>query len=206
MATALLAGAFVVLAMRPGSAASRSTLIRTLVYVWTGQNVALVISSLYRLDLYVQVYSLTHWRVAAFVWMGLIAVGLILIIVQLSARRSNRWLLSANGVATAATAYLSAFVNFDYLIADYNLRHCGEVSGESASLDMVYMLSLGPDAIPAVDAALAMPGSTFGRLLSVRSTMGAALRSRPDDWRSWTFREWRLSRDLEAETATSESP
>jgi len=205
MATAVLAGVFVILAMRPGSNASRSTVIRTLVYVWTAQNVALVISSLYRLDLYVQVYSLTYWRVAAFVWMGLVAVGLVLIIVQLSTRRSNRWLLSANAVATAIALYLSAFANFDCLIADYNLRHCGEVSSDSAALDMVYLESLGPDAIPAMDAALTIPGSPFasGRLSSVRSMMGAAQQSRPHDWRSWTFRNWRLSRYLEEnETAT----
>jgi len=208
VATALLAGAFVVLAMRPGSAASRSPLIRTLVYVWIGQNVALVISSLYRLELYVQVYSLTYWRLAAFIWTGLVAIGLVLVIAQLSTQRSNRWLLSANVVAAMAALYLCGFANFDYLIADYNLRHCREVSSGSAALDMDYLESLGPDAIPAVDAALSKPGSPLasGRLMSVRSTIDMAQQSRPDDWRSWTFRKWRLSRYLEAETGTSTKP
>jgi hypothetical protein len=179
-----------------------------LVYVWTAQNVALVVSSVYRLELYVRVYSLTYWRVAAFVWMGLVAVGLVLILVQLYTRRSNLWLLSANAVATLTALYLCAFVNFDYLIADYDVHHCGEANGESAFLDVHYLQSLGPEAIPAVDEALAMPASPSfaGRLSSVRSTMGAAPRSRPDDWRSWTFREWRLSRYLDAESGNATKP
>ena len=36
-----------------------------------------MISSILRLDLYVGIYSLTYWRVAAFIWMGLVAVGLV---------------------------------------------------------------------------------------------------------------------------------
>jgi hypothetical protein len=207
MVTALLAGAFVILAMRPGSAASQSRLIRTLVYIWTAQNVLLVISSLYRLELYVRVYSLTYWRVAAFVWMGLVAVGLVLVIVQLHTRRSNRWLVSANAVATMVALYLSAFVNFDYWIAEYNIHHCHEANNESLLLDVNYIQSLGPNAIPAMDEALAMPASPFdGRLSSVRSAMGAALQSRPDEWRSWTFREWRLSRYLKAESGNPAKP
>jgi Domain of unknown function (DUF4173) len=202
-ATALLAGAFVVLTMRPAAPASRSPLIQTLVYLWVGQNVALVASSLYRLDLYVRIYSLTYWRVAAFVWMALVALGLVLIIAQMSAQRSNRWLLSTNAAAAAAALYLCAGVNFDFLIADYNLSHCHEVDHESAELDLDYLRSLGPDAIPALDAALAAPGSPFvGGLVSQMRYELEAMRDRRDgDWRSWTFRAWRLSRILGAAAA-----
>ena len=35
----------------------------------------LVISSILRLDLYVQTYLLTYWRIAAFIWMLLVAAG-----------------------------------------------------------------------------------------------------------------------------------
>ncbi|TIX36969.1 MAG: DUF4173 domain-containing protein, partial [Mesorhizobium sp.] len=77
--TALLAAGFVLAALRPGSATSGDPLIRRLVYVWVAQNIVLVISSILRLDLYVGIYALTYWRVAAFVWMGLVAAGLVLI-------------------------------------------------------------------------------------------------------------------------------
>jgi hypothetical protein len=46
VATALLAAAFVLIAMRPGGPAENSRLIRPLVLAWIGQNVLLVISSI----------------------------------------------------------------------------------------------------------------------------------------------------------------
>ncbi len=80
--TALLAAACRLITMRPGSETSGDRLIRALVYLWTAQNIVLVISSILRLDLYVSIYSLTYWRVAAFIWMGLVAVGLVLIMAR----------------------------------------------------------------------------------------------------------------------------
>ncbi len=68
--------------MRPGGAAEQSKVIRPLVYLWVAQNVMLVISSILRLDLYVQTYLLTYWRVAAFIWMLLVAAGLLFIVAQ----------------------------------------------------------------------------------------------------------------------------
>ena len=58
--TALLAAGFVLVAMRPGGPAEQSNVIRPLVYLWVAQNVMLVISSILRLDLYVQTYLLTY--------------------------------------------------------------------------------------------------------------------------------------------------
>ena len=83
IATALLAAGFVLIAMRPGGPAEQSRLIRPLVLLWTGQNVLLVVSSIFRLDLYVAAYSLTYLRLAAFIWMGLVAVGLVLMLIQI---------------------------------------------------------------------------------------------------------------------------
>ena len=110
--TALLAAAFVIAATTPGSEARRSPLIRWLVYLWIAQNVLLVMSSLLRLDLYVGVYSLTYWRVAAFIWMLLVAAGLVLIMIQIAARRSGAWLVGANLVSLALTLYVCSFVSF----------------------------------------------------------------------------------------------
>ena len=81
--TALLAAGFVLAAMRPGGPAEQSKVIRPLVYLWVAQNVLLVASSILRLDLYVQIYLLTWWRVAAFIWMVLVAFGLLLIVARI---------------------------------------------------------------------------------------------------------------------------
>lgn len=118
IATALLTAAFVLAAMRPGGPGEKSTVIRPLVYLWVGQNVLLVASSILRLDLYVDIYMLTYWRIAAFIWMGLVAVGLILIVARIALNRSNLWLVGANLVALTIVLYTCSLVNFDALIAD----------------------------------------------------------------------------------------
>ena len=46
--------------MRPGGPAEQSKVIRPLVYLWVAHNVMIVISSILRLDLYVQTYLLTY--------------------------------------------------------------------------------------------------------------------------------------------------
>jgi len=93
--TALLAAGFVLAAMKPGGPAERSAVVRPLVYLWVAQNVLLVASSILRLDLYVQIYLLTWWRIAAFIWMLLVAFGLLLIVTRIALNRSNGWLISA---------------------------------------------------------------------------------------------------------------
>ena len=87
--TALLAAGFVLIAMRRGGPAEQSRLIRPLVLAWIGQNVLLVISSIFRLDLYVAAFSLTYLRLAAFIWMGLVAAGLLLILIQIMLRKPD---------------------------------------------------------------------------------------------------------------------
>jgi hypothetical protein len=59
IATALLAAGFVLIATRPNGPAEHSRLIRPLVLAWIGQNILLVVSSIFRLDLYVATFALT---------------------------------------------------------------------------------------------------------------------------------------------------
>lgn len=199
IATALLAAAFVLVAMRPGGLAEKSRVIRSLVYLWVGQNVLLVASSILRLDLYVDIYMLTYWRIAAFIWMGLVALGLILIVARIVLDRSNLWLVGANLIALSIVLYGCSLVNFDALIADYNVAHSREASGKGVQLDIDYLLTLGPQALPAIDNAMALrPGAGQGSLVSRRDRLVEQQR-RDLAWRSWGFRSWRLQRRLDAQ-------
>ena len=89
IATALLAGLFVLVTLRPGSPLAASATTRRLVYLWIGQNVLLVASTILRTLDYVDAYSLTRLRIAALVWMALVAAGLVLICWRIWARRSG---------------------------------------------------------------------------------------------------------------------
>ncbi|KRR27302.1 DUF4153 domain-containing protein [Bradyrhizobium retamae] len=200
--TALLAAGFVLAAMRPGGPAEQSKVIRPLVYLWVAQNVLLVMSSILRLDLYVQIYLLTWWRVAAFIWMALVAVGLVLIVARIVLNHSNDWLIRANLITLTATLYICSLVNFAAIIADYNVSHSREAGGKGVWIDMNYLLSLGPQALPAIDRAIALRGFDPA-LVSRRSCLVEQQAKEAASWRSWGFRSWRLQRALEAQPKNS---
>lgn len=196
--TALLAAGFVLMAMNPGGPAERSKVIRPLVYLWVAQNVLLVASSILRLDLYVQIYLLTWWRVAAFIWMLLVAFGLLLIVARIKLNRSNEWLIRANLITLTATLYVCSLVNFAAIIANYNVDHSREVSGKGLTADINYLFQLGPQALPAIDRAIALRGSD-PNLVSRRNCLVEQHRNDLASWRAWGFRSWRLQRILDAQ-------
>lgn len=207
--TALLAAGFVLAAMRRGGAGEHSPLIRALVYVFIGQNVLLVVSSILRLDLYVSLYSLTELRVAAMIWMGLVAVGLVLILLRIRRRKTNRWLIALNLYALTLTLFVSSVTDFSAVIADFNVSHARELSGQGIALDIDYLGVLGPGAIPALDRFLAEApdGHRDQRLAarSMRDRLAQEFAARDRDWRSWTFRDWRLARYLGGQPALAVS-
>jgi hypothetical protein len=207
--TALLAGAFVLAAMQPGTAVERSRVIRALVFLWVGQNVLLVISSMLRLKLYVEVYSLTGWRCAAFVWMLLVAGGLILIVIRIALDRPNSSLVSGNAALLALTLYACSLIDFPGLIADFNVAHSREMTGIGQPIDMIYLCGLGPSALPAIEALVdraaaenRFPGADIWHC---RTNMTAEHRERMRDWRAWTFRGGRLLRYLQSVKAPAAS-
>lgn len=206
--TALLAAGFVLVTLRPGSTLSANRLVRTLVYVWIGQNVVLVVSSILRLDLYVGIYSLTYWRVAAFIWMGLVGAGLVLIMARIALRQSNEWLLGANLATLFAVLYGSSFINFATIIGHYNVTHSLELTGEGYALDTWYLRSLGPAALPAMDLFLekAPAAETAARMRMERDIEQRDFLTRQQNWRAWSFRDWRLMRYLEAHPAPAMAP
>jgi len=196
--TALLAAGFVLLAIRRSSTGTKTTLVRALLYFWVGQNVMLVLSSILRLKLYMDIYLLTYWRLAALIWMGLVAVGLILIIARIALDRSARWLIRMNLVALFATLYVCALVNFDAIIADHNVAHSRQAGGMGVSLDGAYLASLGPQAIPAL-TRLASDPYLAARLAPLLEEQACDMAS----WRSWSFRRWRLQRYLDTHPLSS---
>ena len=204
--TALLAAGFVLAAMNPGGPAERSRVIRPLVYLWVAQNVLLVASSILRLDLYVQIYLLTWWRIAAFIWMLLVALGLLLIVARIVLNRSNDWLIRANLITLTATLYVCSLVNFAAVIADYNVSHSREASGKGVQIDTSYLLDLGPQALPAIDRAIQLRGADpnlVSRLVSRRNCLVEQQRKDMASWRAWGFRSWRLQRALDARQQSS---
>jgi hypothetical protein len=129
--------------------------------------------------------------------MVLVALGLLLIVARIVLNRPNDWLIRANLITLTATLYICALVNFPAIIADYNVNHSREAGGKGVWIDMNYLFSLGPQALPAIDRAIALRGFD-PTLVSRRSCLVEQQRREIASWRNWGFRNWRLQRTLDA--------
>lgn len=147
IATALLAAGFVLVVLRPGSQTASMPLVRRLVAVWVVQNVVLVGNAALRTMDYIAAYSLTQMRIAALLWMGLVALGLVLVLWRMLAGKSAGWLINANAAAALAMLGGCSFVDLDAIAARYNIVHARELGGGGAPLDICYLQDMGPSAL-----------------------------------------------------------
>lgn len=211
--TALLAAGFVLICTRERSGLKNDSSILFLTYLWIAQNIFLLFSSISRLMFYVEQYSLTYLRVAAFIWMGLVALGLLLILIRLWLRYPTEWLLNANLLSSFAATYVASMINFGGIIADYNVAHCAQMTGKGPSLDIDYVKAIGPRALPALQVLAKKSSSSFVKrqvgltwmfyehpdLKTAVSDLQCALRMRLNNWRSWTAAEYRVFQSLKSD-------
>ena len=190
LVAALLAGVFA-LAARPfttGSAALRIALLG-----WLLQTLFLVVSSLTRLESYILTYGLTHLRLAALIWMGLVAAGILLVLWQVHRGHSAAWMLKRCAALGAGTLYACAFLPFAAVIADFNLGH-------DVAPDRAYICALDRAALPAIVAHERFTRRGYCPV-SHRPRLTA-----PSDWREWGFRDWRTARSLAELSPAQEMP
>lgn len=98
--------------------------------LWVGQNLLLVASSLLRTADYIEVYSLTRFRIAAMIWMVLVGVGLGLICWRLLRNKSANWLINANVGTTLVVLAIVSAVDLGAVAASWNTRHAREIDGQ----------------------------------------------------------------------------
>jgi hypothetical protein len=179
LATALLAGAFA-LAARPFLGEHRA--VRPLLLVWLAQNMVLCGAAMVRLEHYIDAFGLTYLRLYALIWVGLVAIGLGLVALQVLLGRTNLWLLTRCAVLGVGTLYVCSFVNFAHVIAAQNLAR--------PSFDTDYICTLGPMAHGALSTA------AHARPQLLARTHPCALLLPPETlgWREWGFRSWRVAR------------
>lgn len=195
--TALLAGAFVLFALRPGSATARSRALRRLVLLWVAQNLILVASSIQRTLNYIAVSQLTGLRLAALIWMGLVAVGLVLICWRMLRETSASWLINANVLAAGLVLAVCAVVDLDEVAAEWNVRQAIRRGGDGGAIDLCYLQARGPSAVVALSELTVAPMSLelHNTAATVRSAVLGDLIMRQDQqWWRWT---WRGQRRLE---------
>jgi len=188
IATALLAGLFVLTMLRPGTASAANPAARRLVALWVAQNIFLVASSALRTIDYIEAYDLTAWRIAALLWMTLVAVGLLLICWRLWMARSARWLVNANALAAALVLIPLCFIDIEASAARWNVTHAREVGGPGSKLDLCYLRGIGsPALLPLIDLERRpLPPDLADRVHDVRGLLLGQLVEDQAHWWSWT--------------------
>ena len=206
--TALLAGLFVLVALRPGSKTAASRSVRLLVTLWIGQNLLLVASTMLRTFDYIHAYSLTRLRIAALLWMALVALGLVLICYRLLRGRSGAWLINANLLAALLVLGACSFVDLGRMAAAWNVRHAREVGGAGAPIDLCYLRQLGPSALlPLLELETRpLPPRLRPRVRWVRAQVMAETRLGQADWHGWTARNALRLAEAEAIVARHRLP
>ena len=191
IATALLAGLFVLVMLDPRMKTAKVPLIRVLVVAWVAQNLFLVASSILRTVDYVQAYSLTRLRIAALVWMGLVGLGLVLICWRMLRGKSGAWLINANAAAALLALTASCVVDLGAVAAGWNVRHAREVGGHGPKLDVCYLNGLGASAlVPLVELERRSTSPDLtDRVAWVREGALNSLMVQQADWRGWTVRD-----------------
>lgn len=199
--TTFLAVWFVLFGLKNSQGNNKS---KYLVYFWIVQNIFLVTSSILRTLNYIDAYSLTYLRVAALIWMGLVAFGLFLIIVKIQFNKDNLWLINTNFCSLVATILICNFINFGSIISWHNVKHCQEISKSNYKLDTNYLSSIGVEALPATLWAISQISNNPNELELKISLNEIATKFKEElalntgDWRSITLRQYRLSNEIAA--------
>jgi hypothetical protein len=194
IATALLAGAFVLLTFRRGSSTKDSRLARWLVYAWIVQNIQLTLSAAWRLWLLVDSSLLTRLRLATSIWLLLVAIGLATLIWRIVSRRDNAWLVRINCAMAAAVLYACCFINYDGFIASWNADHCEFLRHDPDAGTFAYFQTLGEESLPALQHLAPRLDSPAARSEAdqIVTELRTQLADEMTDWQGWTARRAEL--------------
>ena len=170
-------------------------------WVFSGLGISMValvgvmlVSAYQRLRLYEEAYGFSRLRMYTHVFM--IWLGLLLgVVVLLEILRRERFFALAAVVASLGFAATLTLINVDATITRQNVARVSQ----GKPLDVAYLASLSPDAVPALVTAFQQQPQA-----ETRDALGAALacRSQNDqltrkDWRSFNLSNWRAVKALE---------
>lgn len=197
VAAVLLSAVVLVALHRQRPSVTHSPWLTTLSLLWILQNVALLASVLLRLKLYVDAYQLSELRVHAGCFLLLVAAGFGLLAVYIWQRRTLRWLVLANAVATFTLFFVLQFLDVARWVGEYNVGRWER--DRNRTLDVVYLGHLGPSAYPSlikVAQTADRPEAHEAFLLVSELKNKEQQRWADLDWRSWQLRPIRNSRLL----------
>lgn len=121
--------------------AEKNKTIKILAYIWIAQNIFMLISSAFKNDLYITEMGLTYKRIGVYIYLLLALIGLVTTAIKIIRYKSNMYLFRINGWVFYLVLIISSFINWDSLIANYNIY-------TSKRLDTSYLFELGNGCFP----------------------------------------------------------
>lgn len=122
---------------------SKNTLIKYLSYIWLAQNVILASSVAMRNIWYIHYYSLAYKRIGVFIFLLITIFGLFAVLLKVKEQKTAFWLFKVNSMAILLILLLSSFVNWDLVIARYNIKQAGK-----SFLHLDFMAQLSDKTLP----------------------------------------------------------
>ncbi len=116
--------------------------LRTLTYVWIGQNLFMVLSVALRNYHYITESGLAYKRIGVFFFLALTAFGLITLALKIRRRKTVWQVVRVNGWATYAVLILLSAFNWDGLITRYNLTYTPD------KLDVQFLMDMSDKTLP----------------------------------------------------------
>lgn len=120
--------------------------LKYLAFIWLFQNGILLISVAMRNYWYISYYSLAYKRIGVYIFLTLVAVGLITVFIKVARKKSGFYLFRTNAMLTVIVLVIFSLFNWDVIIAKYNFR-----PGNNSFVYLEYMGTLSDKALPYLD-------------------------------------------------------
>lgn len=180
--------------------------VKILVYVWVTQNMMMVVSTAIRNNMYVSDALLTYKRIGVYYWLLMAAFGLLTTFIMIRNTRSGWYLFKTNSWIAYAVLVLSACVDWDKVVGEYNVSHTTLI----ASLDKKYLLDISEANIPLLYEIKDKPGFEIDSSYHYKSGYSSLSNSQmldeklyfylahmeKDSWRSFSYRKKRILNEL----------
>ncbi|MES2731333.1 MAG: DUF4173 domain-containing protein [Bacteroidota bacterium] len=152
---------------------------------WVVQNGILLVITAYKNSWYVQEYGLTYKRIGVFVYLLLTLIGLVTTLFKLYQVKDIWFLIRKNSWAFYAVLVLSTSLNWDRMIASYNIH-------QARTIDIGYILSLSDAILPEIIKVKNNPDYPINDAQKMWiDTRITQLRQRVahQSWQSWNYDE-----------------
>ena len=129
----------------------KNSWLKYLAYAWIMQNCILVISVVIRDYYYIAHDGLAYKRIGVLFFLVSVLAGLVTVFIKISFKKTNYYLFRINAWVNILLLVFSTTVNWDVMIARYDLRY-----HTTAWIGWDFLLSLSDKTIPVIDQHIQM--------------------------------------------------